>query len=308
MISTISFHSVLENQIPVFSILIPSWNNLDYLKCCIESIKKNSTYPHQIIVHINEGSDGTLEWVKSQHLSYSYSTTNVGICYGFNAPAVLARSDYLVLSDDDFYFTPHWDDSLFEEIKKLDHFYFCIAGTMIEHTTTTNRCAIAPYDFGRTINTFDEQKLLREFKSIRFPDWNGGNWYPMVLHKRIWELIGGLSVELSPGMGSDPDMMMKLWHCGVRYYKGVGASRVYHFGSRTTDRIKKNNGYNQFLLKWGLSNSTFFRIFLRQGEPFQGYVDNPPGTGELRARLWKDTVKRVLAAFGTGSRSVSGKR
>jgi len=302
MISTISFHSVPENQIPVFSILIPSWNNLDYLKCCIESIRKNSTYVHQIIVHINEGLDGTLEWVKDQRLSYSYSTKNVGVCYGFNAPAVLASSDYLVLSDDDFYFTPGWDAGLLEEIKKLDHDYFCIAGTMIEHTATTNRCAIAPYDFGKTVKTFDEQKLLREFQSIPFQDWNGGNWYPMVLHKRIWELIGGLSVELSPGMGSDPDMMMKLWHCGVRYYKGVSASRVYHFGSKTTGRIKKNNGYNQFLLKWGLSHSTFFKLFLRQGEPFHGYIDNPPRAGELRARLWKDAVKRVLATFRTGGR------
>ena len=297
MISTISFHAGTEKQNPVFSILIPSWNNLDYLKCCVESIRKNSTYPHQIIVHVNEGTDGTLEWVKSQHLSYSYSAKNIGVCYGFNSPAVLAAADYLVLSDDDFYFAPKWDESLFEEIMKLDHFYFCITGTMIEHTATANRCAIAPYDFGKTVNEFDEKKFLREFRSIRFDDWTGGNWYPMVLHKRIWQLIGGVSVEFSPGMGSDPDMMMKLWHCGVRYFKGISNSRVYHFGSKTTGRIEKNNGYNQFLLKWGLSNSTFFKIFLHQGTSFQGYSDNPAMTGQLRAKLWKDTMKRVLAVF-----------
>jgi glycosyltransferase involved in cell wall biosynthesis len=302
MISTISFHTVPEKQNTVFSILIPSWNNLDYLKCCVESIRKNSAYPHQIIVHINEGNDGTLEWVQRQGLSYSYSAANVGVCYGFNASAALATSDYLVLSDDDFYFTPGWDEGLYTEIRKLDHFYFCIAGTMIEHIATTNRCAIAPYDFGKTVRDFDENKLLREYRSIPFPDWSGGNWYPMVLHKSIWQLIGGLSVEFSPGMGSDPDMMMKLWHAGVRYYKGVGASRVYHFGSKTTDRIKKNDGYNQFLLKWGLSNSTFFKLFLRQGTPFDGPCADPPRTGELRTRLWKDAVKRVLASFRTGNR------
>ncbi len=179
---------------------------------------------------------------------------------------------------------------------------------MIEHTATTNRCAIAPFDFGKTVKDFDEKRLLLEYPSIPFPDWSGGNWYPMVLHKSIWQLIGGLSVEFSPGMGSDPDMMIKLWHSGVRFYKGVSASRVYHFGSKTTDRIKKNNGYNQFLLKWGLSNSTFFKLFLRQGTTFHGYTDNPPRTGEVKVKLLKDAVKRVLASFRNNARSVFGIR
>jgi glycosyltransferase involved in cell wall biosynthesis len=40
-------------EIAKFSILIPSWNNLAYLKICVESIRKNSMFAHQIIVHVN---------------------------------------------------------------------------------------------------------------------------------------------------------------------------------------------------------------------------------------------------------------
>ena len=43
----------------MFSILIPSWNNLDYLRLCVDSIRKNSAHAHQVIVHVNDGSDGT---------------------------------------------------------------------------------------------------------------------------------------------------------------------------------------------------------------------------------------------------------
>ena len=50
----------------MFSILIPSYNNLEYLKLCIKSIEKNSKYDHQIIIHINEGNDGSLEFVKKK--------------------------------------------------------------------------------------------------------------------------------------------------------------------------------------------------------------------------------------------------
>ena len=46
------------------SIIVPTYNNLEYLKFLIYSLKKNSNYNHQIILHINDGLDGTLEFAK----------------------------------------------------------------------------------------------------------------------------------------------------------------------------------------------------------------------------------------------------
>jgi glycosyltransferase involved in cell wall biosynthesis len=297
MISKIKFHQADQHEKPVFSILIPSWNNLPYLKCCVESIRKNSRYEHQIIVHVNEGKDDTLAWVNEQKISHTHSTDNVGVCYGFNAPAALVQSDYFVLSDDDYYFAPDWDHYLLEEIKKLDHDYFCITGTMIEHSETQYPTSIiAPHNYGKTVQEFNEEKFLKEFKDIPFYDWTGGNWYPLVLHKNIWNLIGGLSTEFTPGMASDPDMMMKLWHCGVRYYKGVSKSRVYHFGSKSTVRVKKNDGNKQFLLKWGLSKSTFFDFYLRLGQKFNGYTKEPDDA-EFKTKLKRDKLKRLLSVW-----------
>jgi len=298
MISNISFHRAKDHgsQKPVFSILIPRWNNLDYLKCCVESIRKNSKYQHQFIVHVNEGKDGTLEWVKGQNLSHTHSTENVGVCYGFNGPSSLAETDYIVMSDDDYYFAPEWDHYLLEEIKNLNHKYFCITGTMIEHSPTQYNSIIAPFDFGKTVKEFQEEKFLKEFQSIPFHDWTGGNWYPMVLHKDIWTLIGGLSTEFTPGMASDPDMMMKLWHCGVRYYKGVSKSRVYHFTSKSTARVKKNDGNKQFLIKWGLAKSTMFDYYLRLGQPFSGPTPDPDPKG-YRIKLLRDKLKRLFSVW-----------
>ena len=68
----------------MFSILVPSFNNLEYLKLCINSIKKNSRFIHQIIVHINEGSDGTIEYVKSLGIDYTFSEKNIGMPKALN--------------------------------------------------------------------------------------------------------------------------------------------------------------------------------------------------------------------------------
>ena len=57
----------------MFSILIPSFNNLNYLKLCLKSIVNNSIKNHEIIIHVNEGSDGTLEYVKQSNFKHTFS-------------------------------------------------------------------------------------------------------------------------------------------------------------------------------------------------------------------------------------------
>jgi glycosyltransferase involved in cell wall biosynthesis len=294
-IDTITFMPGNQVEKPVFSILIPTWNSLQYLKLCIGSIRKNSRFNHQIIVHVNEGSDGTYEWVKSQRFDHSYSQTNVGVCYAFNAAATLAGSDYLLLIDDDNYLLPDWDFYLREEIQAIGHEYFAVSGTKIEPRRTFNNCVIAPRNFGASPEEFNENELLGAYAELPFADWNGSSWYPLVIHKNLWNLVGGLSVEFTPGMYSDPDFMMKLWQAGVRYFKGVSKSRSYHFISRSVRRVKKNEGRKQFLKKWGISNSTFRRFYLHMGEPFQGYLKEPQKNTEFKLRLFRDRLKRLIA-------------
>ena len=63
--------TAIKSQNRLFSIVIPTWNNLAFLKLCIQSIQRNSYYNHQIIVHVNDGSDGTLEWIKKAGIRLS---------------------------------------------------------------------------------------------------------------------------------------------------------------------------------------------------------------------------------------------
>ena len=93
----------------MFSIIIPTYNNLEYLKITLKSILKNSKYKHEIIIHINEGSDGSLEYVKYNNISYTYSKKNLGLCSSVNLAAKEATTNYILYSHDDMYFCPNWD-------------------------------------------------------------------------------------------------------------------------------------------------------------------------------------------------------
>jgi len=74
----------------MFSIIIPSYNNIKYLKLCLKSINKNSTKNHEIIIHVNEGKDGTLEYIKQNNIKYTFSHNNVGVCTAINTAAKIS--------------------------------------------------------------------------------------------------------------------------------------------------------------------------------------------------------------------------
>jgi len=244
----------------MFSIIIPTFNNINYLKICIESIKKNSKYNHEIILHINDGSDGTLDYVKKNGYTYTHTKENLGLCTGVNLAAKEAKTDFIVYSHDDMYFCPGWDVAFKNEVEKIKGNLYYVSGTMIEANS-----GHLQLDCGADFMTFNEKKLLTLFNSIDYYDYQGTTWSPHLIHKDTWNKIGGFSEEFNPGIGSDPDLNMKLWMHGVRIFKGLSSCRVYHFGSislRKKKDLKRNRGSDIFLKKWGISVNFFLKYYL----------------------------------------------
>ncbi len=262
-----------------FSIIIPTFNNCDYLKLCIDSIKKNSSFNNQIIVHINGHDQYTEEYVNRINLSYTKTKDNVGLCKGVNIASKKADTNYIVYAHDDMYFLPGWDNYLYDEIQLLPDNLFYLSCTQLSHYPKgKGELNHIYFDAGDSLSNFDEKHLLKNYKSLSFYDLQGSHWAPHVVHKDIWNKIGGFSEEFDPGFGSDPDLNMKLWSLGVRVFKGVNKSRIYHFGSLTTRKkndIIRNNGRKTFLLKWKFSIDFFTKYYLKRGTIYKGPLNSP---------------------------------
>ena len=247
------------------------------LKLCIEAIQMNSFFSHQIILHINEGSDGSLEWARDKGFDYSYSKQNAGVCYAMNAMVSLAKNPFLLYLNDDMYVCKNWDKPLMNRALQFDHSIWFISGTMIEPLPSSSKNIVAPFHFGQTPLDFQKEKLDAFAAQLKIQDWYGASWPPSLVPKETFLAVGGYSEEFSPGMYSDPDFSMKLWKLGVRDFLGLGASLVYHFRSHTTGRVKKNNGRKQFAAKWGVPSSWFYKSVLKMGTPVNQYsqLKNP---------------------------------
>ena len=75
----------------MISIVIPTYNNLDYLKLCLNSIKKNSFKDHEVLLHINDGSDGSLKYATDNNIKINVALAK------FSSIGVDTMEDYLAL-------------------------------------------------------------------------------------------------------------------------------------------------------------------------------------------------------------------
>ena len=274
------------------SIIIPTYNNLNYLKISTESIKKNSAYSHEIIVHVNENKDNTINYLKNEKIKYTFSKENIGLCSSVNLAVKESSTNFILYSHDDMYFLPGWDICLESELSKISNKLFYFSGSMIQ-----SNGAHYKLNCGDNYENFDEKYLLENYKNINIKDHQGTHWAPHLIHREIWNQVNGFSEEFNPGDGSDSDLNMKLWKTGVRLFKGLNDFKVFHFGSismRKNKNIRKNNGTKTFLKKWGITPRFFFNHYLRTGTDFNEPLKDPKITIIYIIELFICKIKKLF--------------
>jgi len=109
---------------------IPSKNNLRYLKPCIKSIQDNSYYPNEIIVYVDQDTDGTVEWLETQDVRFiiNASTEPKGIGHAYDTIFKEADREYVVAFHADMILGPHADKHMMD-IKTKDNI---VCATRIE--------------------------------------------------------------------------------------------------------------------------------------------------------------------------------
>lgn len=97
------------------SIIVLTYNNLDYNQICLESIRKYTTAnTYEIIVVDNNSTDGTREWLKEQNnIKPILNDENLDFPKGCNLGINASEKDNDILFlNNDTKVTPRWLDNL----------------------------------------------------------------------------------------------------------------------------------------------------------------------------------------------------
>ena len=214
-----------------FSVIIPSWDRLDYLKATIYSIQAWSAFDHEIIVHVNGSTDGTQEFLTSNDIKFTESEHNLGVAEAVNCAAKEATKEVLFFTDNDILMLPGWDSALatFALDNNAKHNWW-INSLMIE-PNGNNPCCIAPHSYGTHPSLFDEERLLKDIPKFLGRESVVSTYMPAVLSKKAWESLGGANTDLKAmGAGWDDELAFRYWHKLVcRNYPTAPESLCYHF-------------------------------------------------------------------------------
>ena len=252
----------------MFSVCLPSYNCLEYLKILHASLKRNTKLKYELVVHDNGSTDGTLEWLKNNKIKYSRTEENEGSA-AINKAVSLASYPYIIVANSDHYMLPTWDIELLKninELKKNKVERFFLSLSVIEPIGDNPECVI--HYCGHDHNTFNEQELLRFYlENGNKLDRPNTNQYsgPNCIPKSLWEEFGGMDMDYFPGWASDHDFTARAYSVGCRHFILLGKYKVFHFSSKTFQKLPKEirdkHGQDIFFKKWGITVEEFRKRF-----------------------------------------------
>jgi glycosyltransferase involved in cell wall biosynthesis len=237
---------------------ISTYNNLNYLKLAVESVRKNSYFKDApFIIHAENCNDGTNEWLEENKDKYNLTLiiepNNVivrGIGGGMNICAENVKTEYIMFLHSDFYVSENWDLETLKIFEKYPTIPMWVFSQRIQpnifNESTRPGTLIVPKDwFGEYYYNFNKELFLeysKEFSEINDFEIKLGEGVSGLIRKKDWDYIGGNDSIFSPTSWEDKDLFLRML---LNNYKFVLTSKsvVWHFGARGSHRLEENNGH-----------------------------------------------------------------
>jgi GT2 family glycosyltransferase len=98
------------------SIVIPVWNQFDYTRACVESLRRTTDVANELII-VDNGSDAASATAASELADvFVGNESNLGFAAGMNQGLEVAQGDYVAFVNNDTVFPDSWASLLIETI------------------------------------------------------------------------------------------------------------------------------------------------------------------------------------------------
>lgn len=279
---------------------ISTHNNINYVKLAYESVRKNAYYKNQpIVIHAENCTDGTNEWLKSQCENDSnlkvYIETNEtprGIGGGMDFCVDKSNTEYVNIIHSDMWIAPNQDIEL-QKIVESNEGRVIASSFRIQPKIFPNDPDYRPGtvfvrtdEFGEFHHNFDKEwfdewsQKLSDMPETRVRKGGGAGFF---CRREDYVWIGGNDPLFAPASFDDMDLFIRMQ---LEDYKFIMSSKsiVYHFSARGShfkddDITKKSerqvkaeqDNVRKWISKWGRMPETDSDTFVK---PIYG-TNNP---------------------------------
>jgi GT2 family glycosyltransferase/glycosyltransferase involved in cell wall biosynthesis len=265
---------LIQTLYPKASLIIVSYNNLDFTKLCIESIIAKTHYPNlEIIIVDNNSTDGTREYFEElsahSNVKIVLNDRNEGFAKANNKGILAASGEYIVFLNNDTMVTRGWLTRL---LRHLEDERIGMVGPVTNFCGNEARIDVS-YTTVEELEEFSE-KYLREHMEPECFDIKVLAMYCLAMRKREIDEIGLLDERFQIGMFEDDDYAHRI---RLKGHRVVCAEDVFihHFGETSFSKLKKSGEYmkifeenkKRYEEKWGIKWEPHkYREVKEQGE------------------------------------------
>lgn len=272
-------------SVPGTSIVILSYNTLDFTRQCLESIKNTISLDRcQVIVVDNDSKDGSLEYLRGlDWITLVENHENRGFPGGCNDGIAasepgndiyLLNSDTILLPNSLFWLKMGLYES--EKVGSTGSMSnFSAGGQMIDREWRSTDEIIS---YGIKANV--PMKYPYEYKMFLIG-------FSLLLKRSVLDEIGLLDERFNPGNSEDLDICFRILKSG-RVNLLCHNSFVVHFGHKSFEELQKTGeNYNSLLLKNDkiLADKLGFNFWLYLNEIKKNAITHIPSIRELRLSI-----------------------
>ena len=248
------------------TVIIPNYNGKHFLKPCLDSIKAQSRQGFVTMVVDNGSTDGSVPYIRQEYpwVILVERDRNYGFCDAVNTGIRMARTEYVLLLNNDTEADRDFVGELYREIAK-DSRIFSVSSKMINYSRRDrmddagDMYCIAGWQFQRGVGRREE--LYRRAVPV-FSACAGASIY----RRRVFEQIGYFD-ESHFAYLEDMDIGYRARIYGYRNLF-CPTARVYHVGSGTS-----GSKYNEFKVRHSSRNSVYLNY---KNMPLLQFIFNFP--------------------------------
>jgi glycosyltransferase involved in cell wall biosynthesis len=246
------------------SFIIPSRDNLRYLKWAYEGLRKNCSKQHQICMADDASTDGTWKWMveeqkKNKNLSIYRNEgpdrLGLTVLYDYLVEEV-ARNEVVMLFHADMWPSKDLDKNVLKRLEKGT----IVCATRIEPPLHPDGPEKIISPLGMEPEEFEEEKFNSDVELYTKDEFTEGVFAPWAVHKEDYFDVGGHDQLFIPQSREDSDLFNRFYLNGYQF-RQIWDGFVYHLtsrGSRFRDGVGKDSK------EWEYSNNRNQRNFIRK--------------------------------------------
>ena len=242
---------------PEVTIIIPSYNHVEYTIACVMSLLEHATkHQYEIIIGNNISTDETRATFEAVGGIISCIThkQNGGFITNCNLSAKHARGEYIVLLNNDTMIIDGWLNELIAPFARFNNVGLVGSKLLMSDGRLQEAGAIvwkdgSGWNFGR-----DADALSPEFNYLKDVDYCSGA--SIAISTKTWNELGGFDERYLPAYYDDLDLAFAVRTKGLRTLYAPASVLIHHegitHGTDTTTGIKAYQVENRkkFAAKW----------------------------------------------------------